>query len=165
MSDKGRSLLHFLILGTASAGFISYLPYRVVPFVKWKGGGLLGSLAGWALLWACPAQGVPFWGLALLLSVVSVATSHYAEKILNSHDDPRIVIDEVLGVWIAGIGIPRSLWPMAAALVFFRLFDVFKGPWGHWAARAPGGWGVVADDVLAGIIANFCVRAALPFLS
>jgi len=147
-------------LALASAGFVSYLPYKIVPFAKWKGGGLLGSLVGWGLLWLAP-PGPAYWaGLAALLPL-SVWSSHEAEKILGHHDDPRIVIDEVVGVWIAAAFLPRAWGPMLAALVLFRLFDVFKGPWGNWAARAPGGWGVVADDVLAGVIACGLIHLGL----
>jgi phosphatidylglycerophosphatase A len=87
--------------------------------------------------------------------------SHWAEKILAHHDDPRIVIDEVAGLWVAAIAVPRTLGPMMAALILFRVFDVFKGPWCRWAARAPGGWGVVADDLLAGLLANLLLHGFL----
>lgn len=153
--------LRFAVLALASVGFVSYLPYKAVPFAKWKGGGFLGSLAGWGAMWLLPHEGPLYWGVLVLIVAVSIPVSHYAEKLLGSHDDPRIVIDEVAGVWVAAAGLPRAMLPMALALVFFRVFDVLKGPWGRWAARAPGGWGVVADDLLAGLLANVLVRVVL----
>jgi phosphatidylglycerophosphatase A len=147
-----------LILGAATVGFISYGPYKIIPFTKWKGGGLLGSLVGWGFVWFFPSQGWVLWISTAVLLVFSISVSHYAEKLLGSHDDPRIVIDEVLGVWVATLGIPREWVAMVTALFLFRFFDVFKGPWGRWAARAPGGWGIVADDFLAGLIANGLVH-------
>jgi phosphatidylglycerophosphatase A len=148
----------YIVLALASGGGVGFLPYKIVPFKKWKGGGLLGSLVGLLGVWLC-GPGTPLClavGVAVLL--LSVPVSGAAEKLLGSHDDPRIVIDEVAGVWIAAWGVPAAAVPLALAFFFFRFFDVLKGPWGRWAARAPGGWGVVADDVLAGVLANLCVR-------
>jgi phosphatidylglycerophosphatase A len=48
---------------------------------------------------------------------------------------------------------------MLAGLILFRVFDVWKGPWGRAASKLPGGWGVVADDVLAGLIAAFLIQS------
>lgn len=153
-----------LAVAVASAGFIGFLPYKIVPFAKWKGGGLLGSVAGWGLFWLMPPSGVNV-ALGLLgMAALAIWSSHLAEKYLGAHDDPRIVIDEVAGVWVAAAFLPREMPAMLGALVFFRVFDVFKGPWGNWAARAPGGWGIVADDLLAGLIANGCVRAGIYFV-
>jgi phosphatidylglycerophosphatase A len=149
-----------LLLGLASVGYISILPHRVVPFQKWKGGGLLGSLAGWGLLWLLPPSG-PILGTAVLIALVlSIPICGYAER-QWTYDDPRIVLDELVGVWIACWGLPRQMAPMLAGLVLFRVFDVWKGPWGRTAARLPGGWGVVADDVAAGLIAALLIRAAM----
>jgi phosphatidylglycerophosphatase A len=137
---------------------VGFLPYRIVPFVKYKGGGLLGSLVGWALAWRCP---VNIWTVTAL-TALAILVSHRAEKALT-HDDPRIVIDETAGIWVAVAGLPRQMGPMLGALLLFRFFDVVKGPWGRAAARLPGGWGVVADDILAGLIANVLVRSFFLF--
>ncbi len=78
-----------------------------------------------------------------------------------TYDDPRIVIDEVAGVWLACAGLPRTALPMILGFVLFRVFDVWKGPWGRTAARLPGGFGIVADDLAAGVIANLGARLCL----
>ncbi len=136
----------------ATVAYVGALPYRLVPHKKWKGAGLLGSLAGWALVWLTPGPTAGAWVIFAALVVFSVVASQIAEEQLG-HDDPRIVIDEVAGVWLACIALPRTLWPMTAGLILFRIFDVLKGPWGNAAARLPGGWGIVADDLVAGAIA------------
>jgi phosphatidylglycerophosphatase A len=145
------------ILGFASVGFVGCLPYNIVPFKKWKGSGLLGSLAGWGLLWLMPA-GHFFWVALAVAAVVSVPICGAAEKVWG-YDDPRIVFDELVGVWIACAFVPRRWGPMLAGLILFRVFDVWKGPWGRAASKLPGGWGVVADDVLAGLIAAFLIQS------
>ena len=69
--------------------------------------------------------------------------------------DPReVVIDEVAGQWIALLFVPRTLAAYAAAFLLFRLFDIYK-PWPvNWADRKlPGGFGIMADDILAGLYA------------
>lgn len=76
-------------------------------------------------------------------------------------EDPQwIVIDEWAGVLIALVGTePHNLLGVLGALALFRLFDVVKpGPVG-WAEDLPGAWGIMADDVLAGMCALFGMSA------
>lgn len=156
----GREAGRWAVLALATVGFIGWAPYHVIPFRKWKGGGLLGTLAGWGLLWVLPTG--PLFGL-LTLGVIALAigVSDLAERELT-HDDPRIVIDEVAGVWVAALGLTREPVPLLTLFVAFRFFDVLKGPWGRAAARLPGGWGIVADDLVAGLLANLVTRLLLP---
>lgn len=152
-----------IVLFFATAGFVSVLPHKIIPFKKYKGGGLLGSLVGWGLAWLWTGTGFSLWIATAALILFSVWISHRAEKIYGQHDDPRIVIDEVAGVWVAALLIPRAFGPMLAALLLFRVFDVWKGPWGNGAAKLPGGRGIVADDIVAGVIANVLVRVGMRF--
>lgn len=156
-----QGLGRWTVLFLATVGFVGWAPYRLVPFRKFKGGGLLGTAAGWGLLWVLPA-GPGFVLLTLGMIVLAVVVSDKAEPLLT-HDDPRIVIDEVAGVWVAALGLARDPIPLVTAFIAFRIFDVWKGPWGRAAARLPGGWGIVADDVAAGIIANVLTRLLLQF--
>jgi phosphatidylglycerophosphatase A len=61
-------------------------------------------------------------------------------------------------VWTACLLLPRLPAPFLLGAFFFRVFDVFKGPWGRAVSRLPGGWGVVADDLVAGVIAFFLTK-------
>jgi phosphatidylglycerophosphatase A len=67
------------------------------------------------------------------------------------HDPAKVVVDEVIGVWIAMLGVPFSLLNLAVAFVLFRIFDIWKPLGIRQMERLPGGWGVMMDDVLAGI--------------
>lgn len=147
------------VLCLATVGFVGWAPYHLVPFRKFKGGGLLGTLVGWGLLWLLPT-GPVFLLLTLGMIALAVVVSDKAERWLT-HDDPRIVIDEVAGMWVAALGITREPVPLIVAFIAFRVFDVFKGPWGRAAARLPGGWGIVADDLVAGVIANILTRLVM----
>jgi phosphatidylglycerophosphatase A len=108
----------------------------------------LGSDTGrWVLLGGVAATTV----LGVMLSPAACAA-------LGLADPPDIVIDEVAGTWLAVACLPAaalaSPWlSVAVALLAFRLFDIAK-PWPvGWAEGLPRGWGIMADDLLAGLIA------------
>ncbi len=99
----------------------------------------------------------------LVLLPVAVWSAHRAEKTLG-HDASPIVIDEVVGMMIALWRLPRS-WPwVLAAFLLFRVFDVIKPLGANRAQDLPGGFGIVADDVLAGIYALLVLQLALRLL-
>jgi phosphatidylglycerophosphatase A len=82
-------------------------------------------------------------------------------------DPSQAVIDEVAGQWIALFAIPASPLAVLLAFILFRIFDILKPGLVDRAQRLPGGWGIMADDVLAGVFANLSLRAmmlALPML-
>lgn len=132
--------------------------------------GTWGSLAalpvGWALYML---GGVPLFSAAIILAFASGWWATTLEtKGKDDHDPSEIVIDEVVGQWIAllpvmigashsGAGL-LALWPgWLTAFVAFRLFDITKpGPVG-WADRQHGPLGVMLDDVIAGILAALMV--------
>src|ERR1022692_859790 len=92
----------------------------------------------------------------LLLSVLLLVPAIWsAGKVAQyeSRKDPQIVvIDEVLGQWITLAGASTLNWKsFLAALLFFRLFDIWKPPPVRQLEALPGGIGIVADDVMAGL--------------
>jgi phosphatidylglycerophosphatase A len=96
----------------------------------------------------------------LALLPISIAAAHRAEKSLG-HDASPIVIDEVVGQMIALWMVPRSWTWVLAGFLLFRLFDIWKPLGANEAQNAPGGFGIVADDVMAGIYACLVLQAAL----
>lgn len=96
--------------------------------------------------------------LAVLFILGGLAASH-AEIILGEKDPGQVVIDELVGVWLALLPFEKpGFWLILSAFVFFRFFDISK-PWPVRASEnwLPGGFGVMIDDVLAGIYALACV--------
>jgi phosphatidylglycerophosphatase A len=76
--------------------------------------------------------------------------------------DPSIVvIDEIVGMWIALAGVQPGATAFIAAFVLFRLCDVLKVQPARWLERLPGGWGIMLDDVAAGLYANVLTRCVL----
>ena len=125
------------------------------------GPGTWGSIAA-VLLWGAAAWGlhlaphilllVLLAGIALALVIGIPAATIAARQ--SGHEDPGfVVIDEVIGQWIALLGCPAG-WPFALiALVLFRLFDITKPFPARQLERLPEGWGIVFDDVAAGLYA------------
>jgi phosphatidylglycerophosphatase A len=76
-------------------------------------------------------------------------------------DPSQVVVDELAGQWIALAALPAEYPAILLSFVFFRFFDIRKpGPVDS-AQNLPGGFGIMADDVLAGLFANISVRAVL----
>ena len=98
--------------------------------------------------------------LALLISAFSVKQIDIYEKEVGAHDGSEIVIDELAGMWIA-LGIANATSDnyiiAGLAFVYFRLFDIWKPSIiGKIDKEVKGGWGVMGDDMLAGLFAGLC---------
>ena len=117
----------------------------------------LVTLAAWLFL---PESPGPEAFLILLLFPIAVWSAHAAEKRLG-HDAHPIVIDEVVGQLIALWAVPRTARWMIAAFLLFRLFDIWKPLGARESQRLPGGWGIVVDDVLAGVYARVVLAVGL----
>jgi phosphatidylglycerophosphatase A len=137
----------------ASVGYIGMAP--VAP-------GTWGSAAGLCLLLLVRVAGGP--GLeAMLLAavlVVGVWSATLVERHCGRRDPGSIVIDEVAGVLIALFWIPVTALGFLVAFLAFRVFDILKPFPVRAAERLPAGWGVMADDVVAGLYAYLTVRMA-----
>ncbi|HXH49382.1 MAG TPA: phosphatidylglycerophosphatase A [Terriglobia bacterium] len=91
---------------------------------------------------------------AALIFLVGVWAARQSEKYFEQTDPRHVVIDEVVGQMVAFLMVPHASWKLlAAGFVLFRVFDVTKPfPAGR-AERLPGGWGIMVDDVVAGVYA------------
>jgi len=85
-----------------------------------------------------------------------------AEILFENRDARPIVIDEMVGFLIALLWLPLNFLTLCLGFVLFRLFDIVKPPpIGILEKRLHGGWGIVLDDVLAGVFANVTLRLLL----
>jgi phosphatidylglycerophosphatase A len=127
---------------------------------------LPGTLASAAttLLYVFVLRGLgalPFAALVVALFVGGVAVSKMAADEIGQPDPGRVVIDEVCGQLIALAYLPSGWVPAGLAFALFRVFDIIK-PWPiRRLEKLPGGWGIMADDVGAGIAAAVLTRLVL----
>ena len=91
--------------------------------------------------------------LCIACTLVGVATSSIIARQSGQRDPSFIVIDEVAGQWIALIAIPVRWQYALASFILFRGFDIFKPPPLRLLEKLPGGWGIMLDDVGAGLYA------------
>lgn len=77
------------------------------------------------------------------------------------HDARRIVIDEVFGMGVSLLFMPKKLGYYVVAFVLFRLFDIVKPFPARHAEKLPSGWGVMTDDLVAGIYSNVLMQIYL----
>jgi phosphatidylglycerophosphatase A len=92
--------------------------------------------------------------------IIGVWSAGRAET-LWGHDSSKIIIDEMLGMWVALWFVPWRPDAVAGAFLLFRLFDIVKPLYIRRLERVPGGWGVMLDDLAAGICANLLVQGYL----
>jgi phosphatidylglycerophosphatase A len=115
--------------------------------------GLAGTLGAIPLYLVLRGFGVGVIAIAAaLLTVIGIWAAERVARRLGGKDPQIIVIDEVAGVFVTWIAAPATLGGLLVGVVLFRIFDQTK-PWPARLAerRLPGGWGIVLDDVLAGL--------------
>jgi phosphatidylglycerophosphatase A len=131
-----------------------------VGFIK-PGPGTWGSLAA-VLLWAGAAHFLHLTPTALPIALLigifltlalGIPAATIVERESGGHDPQFVVIDEVAGQWIALLFCPVDWYHSLIAFVLFRLFDIVKPFPARRLERLPGGWGIVFDDVAAGLYA------------
>lgn len=121
----------------------------LAPWVPGTVGSLLGLGAWWLLLADCSLA-----DRLLVLAAAAAAAWGVIRQAVRKHgfgDEPAIVLDEVIGVWLALLAAPKALAPALAGFVLFRVADIAK-PWPvSWAdSTVKGAAGILLDDVLAG---------------
>jgi phosphatidylglycerophosphatase A len=120
-----------------------------------KAPGTFGTLAAVPIFWLIQDLS---WPLYLSWLVITFALGVYwcdrSSKALGVHDHGGIVWDEFVGYWITMFMAPKGILWMLVGFVLFRLFDIVK-PWPiRWLDRhVEGGFGIMLDDVLAGVFA------------
>lgn len=140
-----------IILFLASGFGAGYL-----PGVPGTWGSLVGVLLFWPLSRLSPSL------LAITVGTVAILScwiAGLAEGFAGSKDPQIVVIDEIAGQFVSLIFLPFN-WKIAAAgFLLFRLFDIWKPfPARLIQEKMPGGWGIVGDDLMAGIYANLILQ-------
>lgn len=146
-----------IILFFATGAGAGYLP---------KAPGTFGSVVGIILYLGLRYLSPVLYAVTVTtLILVACWISTLAETIFQAKDPQKIVIDEVVGMLVTLTLVPFSWQSVIAGFVLFRLFDIWKPFPVRWLQdHLPGGWGIVMDDVMAGIYANLLLRIVVRFL-
>ena len=125
--------------------------------------GTVGTALGAVLWWFLFAE------LDLAIRVGAVVGAFaigvaVVDRVVRRHrlgDEPAIVLDEIVGCWVALLAVPKTLPWLLAAVALFRLGDIWK-PWPvSWADRTiKGGLGIMLDDLIAGALVALLLLAA-----
>ena len=122
--------------------------------------GTMGTLVGIPVCLVClPLSWPARFVFVIILSALAIVVSGRAETIYSKKDDQRIVIDEIVGFQVALLPSAITGLNICVAFVLFRIFDIWKPFPVHKMQDLPGGWGVVMDDVGAGIYAGVIMFA------
>lgn len=118
--------------------------------------GTMGSLVGVALYWfLSPLPHHVFIPSVIAFIFLAAWVSGRACVLFGEKDPSKVTIDEIAGLLVTFIMHPFSWLAVIAGFVLFRIFDIAKPfPIRVIERRLPGGWGVVLDDVAAGVYAN-----------
>lgn len=136
-----------------------------------KGGGTIAAAVTCVIIWLLWAGSVSphlFFAGCLAITLLGVYVGNQVEPEWGK-DSYRVVIDEVAGMWITVLFIPQTLPLLITGFILFRFFDIVKPLYIRRMEAFKGGWGVMLDDVLAGIYANIVLQVIvyfhlLPFL-
>ncbi|MCZ6820206.1 MAG: phosphatidylglycerophosphatase A [Calditrichaeota bacterium] len=134
----------------ATGLFVGYVPFAP---------GTAGSILGLFLYWAIP--GTESFGLLaaiLLLFLLGVWSAKAVEQVTGVEDNQIIVIDEIVGVLVTLMFFEKSFTWLVVGCILFRFFDIVKLYPARRAEELPGGWGVMLDDVVAGIYSLVSLR-------
>lgn len=124
--------------------------------------GTVGSFVALLIYWFIPG----FEKTEVLLSVILIATligfwSGFIAEKKWGHDPSEMVLDEFVGMWITLILVPKTMLLAFISFFFCRLFDVVKPFPANISQKLPGGYGIMIDDIIAGIYSLLTVHLIL----
>jgi len=147
---------HFILLLATGFG-VGYTP--IAP-------GTLGTLIAIPVYYFLSSISSPVYEITLIgFFFLSVWISENAEIFFGKKDDQRIVIDEIMGFLITMLWVPQTAILIIIGFFLFRFFDILKPfPIRSLEKKLKGGYGVVLDDVMAGVYANIVLRLIYRFI-
>jgi phosphatidylglycerophosphatase A len=158
MGGRAKTIRDHLIIVVATGLGLGYLP--LIP-------GTFGTLAGIPICLLLDLGGwVVYVSGTVLLTLLSVWIAQQADRIFGVHDSRKVVIDEVCGFLVTMAFVTPGPLTIAAGFVLFRFFDIVKPfPAGYIDRNLSGGWGVMLDDIAAGIYANLSLQLCMLLLA
>lgn len=141
----------------AALAFATCLGVGYIPYAP----GTFGSLAA-LVLWSALPGSLWIQSIAIVVSFLGgMWASAAAERHFRAIDPGPVVIDEVLGMFVTLFLVPVGWAGAAMGFLWFRVFDIIKPYPANRLERLRGGFGIMADDFMAGVYANVALRATL----
>ncbi len=144
--------LHKLIASVAGIGYI-------------KGGGTLAAIA-YCIIWFLLPAGFSngYWQVitTIIIAIVGIWSSNCVDSVWGK-DSSKVVIDEVAGMAIALLFVPHNIIFLLSGLIFFRFFDIVKPLGIRKMEKFSKGWGVMGDDILAGVYSLIVLHLIISF--
>ena len=133
----------------------------LVPFAP----GTAGTLVGILIYLALSRLSWTFYLVVVVtITLLACYVSREAERMFEEKDPPRVVIDEIIGFQWSMFLISPTVLHVFAGFILFRFFDILKVfPAGYFQRSLPGGWGIVMDDVVAGMYSNIALLLLIKF--
>ncbi|MEO7530908.1 MAG: phosphatidylglycerophosphatase A [Sediminibacterium sp.] len=131
-----------------------------------KGGGTIAALLtciAWWLMRGIENFNLVMSAATIVIIIVGLWSSSIVEKDWGK-DSSRVVIDEVAGMCISLLFVPVTVQWIVIALLLFRFFDIVKPLYIRKTEALPAGWGVMTDDILAGIYSNIVLQGIIYFI-
>lgn len=131
-----------------------------------KAPGTFGTIAALPFVFLLQAISIYIYIAVLVIGfAIGVYLCEHASKVMGVHDHGGIVWDEFIGMWLAMLAVPLGWQWLLAGFVLFRIFDIAK-PWpiGWLDKKVSGGFGIMIDDVLAGLYALLILQLAAFYL-
>ena len=142
----------------ATVFYIGYIPWVPATFASMFG--LVVVIAAGENIFGSSPRSIVVSGIVIaLLFLIGVRASQVFEEETHRKDDRKIVVDELVGMLVALWGIQLSGGNLLTAFIMFRFFDILKPFPIRRAEHLNGGWGIMMDDILAGIYTNLLLRA------
>ena len=139
--------------------FLYGLNSGLLPKAPGTWGSIVGGILGYIILLFLPQS--TLFLLTILITLIAVREINIYESQTKIHDDKRIVIDEIAGMWLAMSLAGGSIIAVIFSFIYFRIFDIKKPSIiGKIDEKVDGGWGVMGDDLVAGIVAGILASAS-----
>lgn len=145
----------FLVRFFATGFYSGYVPFAP---------GTAGSAVGLLIYWIPGFENhIILLSSIVVMFFVGVFVSGIMERSYGN-DPPIVVIDEVVGMWITLLFLPKSIILSVGGFLLFRIFDIIKPPPARNLESLKKGWGIMLDDVMAGIYGNLVLQVLVKFI-
>ena len=133
--------------------FLTFFYTGLSPFAPGTIGSIAAAIVGYMILLYFPVSTLIL--LSILITSIAIKEIDKYEKLSKTDDPKEIVIDEVVGVWLAFALSGATILQMVLSLIFFRIYDIWKPSIiGRIDQNYKGGIGVMGDDIIAGVLAG-----------